>query len=57
MDQRDFAEICLTANGAPVNIRLSRYCLQQNLARLSFEEAELWADVYSLERLLGQDAR
>lgn len=43
------AEICLTANSAPVNIRLSRYYLQQNLARLSFEEAEIWADVYSLD--------
>jgi predicted dehydrogenase len=43
------AEICVMANSAPVNIRLSRYCLQQNLARLSFEEAELWADVHSLD--------
>jgi predicted dehydrogenase len=35
------AEIALQADGAPVSIRLSRYYPQENVARLTFEHAEI----------------
>lgn len=40
------ADIELLANGAPVSIRLSRYQDQENVARLSFEAAEVSFNVY-----------
>jgi predicted dehydrogenase len=43
------AELQITASGAPITIRLSRYFQQRNVAQLSFERAEVWADVYSTD--------
>ncbi len=42
------AELRLTANGAPLYIRLSRYVQQKNQAQLSFERADVSAGVYEL---------
>lgn len=40
------AEVALTADGAPVTLRLSRYQRQENRARLSFEAAEILINIF-----------
>lgn len=40
------AEIEIRANGSPVSIRLSRYFKQENVARMTFEHAEVSFNVY-----------
>jgi predicted dehydrogenase len=43
------AEIELLASGAPVSIRLSRYCQQENIAHMNFEHAEVSFNVHGAD--------
>lgn len=44
------AEIELLASGAPVSLRLSRYCEQENVAHLAFQRADVSFHVHDAER-------
>jgi predicted dehydrogenase len=53
------AEIDLLASGAPVSLRLSRYCQQENTAHMHFERAEVSFNVHGADGygVLWRDGR